>query len=346
MRIAVFGASSGIGRELVLQARTAGHHAVAVARSIRSEPAASLTPVKGSVLDPGVADRAVVGADAVAWCVGVNTLGPAFLRTVTVFSAGTRRVIEVMKNAGVSRLVVITGIGAGESRGHGGLLYEWIGLPLILGAIYADKDRQEAIVKASGLNWTIVRPTLLTNRPRTGRYRILTKLEGVHGGQISRADCADCMLRALVDGAWSRATITITDSLSSKSASDRREASHISPGRAPGGLRGTLIQRRNFPREQGRVPIFLRQVDGRLFGGVAPWGSWLKENLGFVAADREEKALWRVAHLDKAIARQALRTDPVKVADFVEGEFARGIIVREFNTVAITCAMWSNAQSK
>src|SRR5829696_7530872 len=47
----------------------------------------------------------------------------------------------------------------GESRGHGGLLYEWIGLPLIVGGIYADKDRQEAIVKASGLNWTIFRPT-------------------------------------------------------------------------------------------------------------------------------------------------------------------------------------------
>jgi NAD(P)-dependent dehydrogenase (short-subunit alcohol dehydrogenase family) len=59
MRIAIFGASSGIGRELVLQARTAGHHAVAVARGIGSEAAASLTPVKGSVLEPGVAERAV-----------------------------------------------------------------------------------------------------------------------------------------------------------------------------------------------------------------------------------------------------------------------------------------------
>src|SRR5918994_4206239 len=216
MRIAVFGASSGIGRELVLQARTGGHHAVAVARSIGSEAAASVTPVKGSVLDPGVAERAVTGTDAVAWCVGVKTLGPAFLRKVTVLSEGTRRTVEAMKGAGVSRLAIITGIGAGESRGHGGLLYEWIGLPLIVGAIYADKDRQEAIVKASGLNWTIVRPTLLTDGPRTGRYRILTNLDRVHGGQISRADCADCMLRALVDGAWSRAAITITDSSTRK----------------------------------------------------------------------------------------------------------------------------------
>jgi putative NADH-flavin reductase len=211
MRIAVVGASSGIGRELVFQARTAGHHAVAVGRSIKSEEASRLTRVKGSILDPGVAERAVAGADAVAWCLGVRTLGPAFLRTVTVFSEGTQRTIEAMKAAGVSRLAVITGLGAGESRGHGNFFYDWIALPLALGAIYADKDRQEAIVKTSGLNWTIIRPTILTNGPRTGRYRVLEKLEGVHAGSISRADCADCLMRAMVEGAWSRAAITITD---------------------------------------------------------------------------------------------------------------------------------------
>jgi putative NADH-flavin reductase len=211
VRIAVLGASGGIGRELVQQATKAGHHVVAVARRIESEAAPHMTPVKGSILDPGVAERAVTGADAVAWCVGARTLGPAFLRTVTVFSEGTQRAVDTMKRAGVTRLAVITGIGAGESRGHGGVLYNWIGLPLVVGAIYADKDRQEAIVKASGLDWTIVRPTLLTNGPRTGRYRVLTNLEGVHGGRISRADCADCLLRAMAEGAWSRTAVVITD---------------------------------------------------------------------------------------------------------------------------------------
>jgi len=66
-------------------------------------------------------------------------------------------------------------------------------------------------VKASGLDWTIVRPTLLTNGPRTGQYRVLTDLEGLHGGRISRADCADCLLRAMVEGAWSRTAIVITE---------------------------------------------------------------------------------------------------------------------------------------
>jgi putative NADH-flavin reductase len=176
MRIVIIGASHGIGAELAKQARAAGHHVVAVARSMTSEPASDLIPIKGSIIDPGVAECAVDGAEAVAWCLGVKTLGPAALRMVTVFSEGTRRTIEAMNAAGVSRLVVITGIGAGESRGHGGFLYDWIGLPLIAGAIYADKDRQEAIVMASGLDWTIIRPTLLTNGPRTGSYRVLTDL--------------------------------------------------------------------------------------------------------------------------------------------------------------------------
>jgi hypothetical protein len=163
MRIAVLGASSGIGREFIQQARTAGHHAVAVARSIRSEAAPNLTPVKGSILDPGVAERAVSGADAVAWCVGVRTLGRAFLRAVTVFSEGTKRTIEVMKGAGVSRLAVITGIGAGESRGHGGLLYEWIGLPFIIGAIYA-----VLLAKAFGLD----RASIMALAPKSATVAI------------------------------------------------------------------------------------------------------------------------------------------------------------------------------
>ena len=211
MRIAILGASSGIGRQLVHQARMAGHHVVAVARSIGSEAAPNLTPIRGSILDPGVAERAISGADAVAWCVGSRTLGPAFLSTVTVFSEGTQRAIEAMKKAGVNRLAVITGIGAGESRGHGGVLYDWVGLPLVVGAIYADKDRQEAIVKASGLDWTIVRPTLLTNEPRTGAYRVLTDLTGVRGGRISRADCADSLMRAIAEHAWSREAVLITN---------------------------------------------------------------------------------------------------------------------------------------
>jgi len=115
-----------------------------------------------------------------------------------------------MKAAGVRRLVVVTGLGAGESLGHGGLLYDRIALPFLLGAIYADKNRQEALVRASGLDWTIVRPVPLTDGPRTGDYRVLTDLTGVTAkGRVSRADCADGLLRALTEGAWMRQAVLI-----------------------------------------------------------------------------------------------------------------------------------------
>ena len=70
-----------------------------------------------------------------------------------------------MKVAGVKRLIAVTGLGAGDSRGHGGLIYDAVVFPLLLKRVYDDKDVQESIVRSSGLDWTIVRPGLLTNRP-------------------------------------------------------------------------------------------------------------------------------------------------------------------------------------
>ena len=73
-----------------------------------------------------------------------------------------------MKAAGVKRLIAVTGLGAGDSRGHGGFLYDAVAFPLLLKRVYDDKDVQEWIIKSSGLDWTIVRPGLLTNSPATG----------------------------------------------------------------------------------------------------------------------------------------------------------------------------------
>ena len=65
----------------------------------------------------------------------------------------------------MKRLIAVTGLGAGDSRGHGGFIYDAVVFPLLLKRVYDDKDVQERIVRSSGLDWTIVRPGLLTNRP-------------------------------------------------------------------------------------------------------------------------------------------------------------------------------------
>jgi len=147
--------------------------------------------VHGDVLQKGVIEAAVDGQDTVCLTIGIKPTR----QPVSVFSEGTRVVVEAMQNSTCRRLICVTGIGAGDSRGHGGFFYDKIINPLMLKTAYEDKDRQEAIVRQSGLDWVIVRPGFLTNGSRTGDYRALTELKDVKAGKISRADVADFILR-------------------------------------------------------------------------------------------------------------------------------------------------------
>ncbi len=116
-----------------------------------------------------------------------------------------------MEHHSVKRLICITGLGAGDSKGHGGLLYDKLILPLILRRIYNDKDRQEAAIRQSNLDWTIVRPAVLTNDPAKGNYRVLTDLTGFTAGKISRADVAAFVLRQLTEERYLHQTPLISD---------------------------------------------------------------------------------------------------------------------------------------
>lgn len=195
MNILIIGAASGVGRHLAQQALAHGHHVTGLVL----DPLAAgfscrnLRLIGGSILSPVAVAEAVKGQDAVCVTVGI---GPTHA-PVNVFSEGTRIVLAAMHHAGVDRLVCVTGIGAGDSRGHGGGLYDRIVRPLLLNSIYADKDRQEALVRASNVRWTLVRPGFLTNRPGTGRYRVSADLTGVTARKIARADVASYLLREM-----------------------------------------------------------------------------------------------------------------------------------------------------
>jgi uncharacterized protein YbjT (DUF2867 family) len=82
--------------------------------------------------------------------------------------------------------------------------------PLLLRKVYEDKDRQEAIVRASDLDWVLVRPTILNDKPATGRVWAETDLSDIHGGTISRADVASFVVAQLTDDAWLRRAPLIT----------------------------------------------------------------------------------------------------------------------------------------
>jgi len=208
MNILIAGASRGIGRQLLEQALAAGHAVTALARDPTKAAGAHerLRTVQGSVLDPSSVAAAMAGQNAVCCTTGVKTPW----EQPTVFSEGTRRLLEAMKKAGVRRLVCITGIGAGDSRGHGGFLYDRVFFPLLLKAVYADKERQESLIRASDADWTIVRPGFLTNGPLTGNYRALTDLSDVTAGRISRADVAHFMLQELESNRYLRQTPLLT----------------------------------------------------------------------------------------------------------------------------------------
>jgi putative NADH-flavin reductase len=201
--VLVIGASRGVGLETVRAALRAGHNVRALARSVSSIRIqdTALEKVSGDALDRDTIRNALRDVDVVIQTLGVHFSPRTILEGTTLFSGSTRVLVDAMKAAGVKRLITVTGLGAGDSRGHGGLLYDAILFPLLLKRVYDDKDVQEQIVKRSGLDWTIVRPGLLTDGPATGRYRVLTDSKDWRAGTISRADVADFLVRQVDDRA-------------------------------------------------------------------------------------------------------------------------------------------------
>ena len=165
-----------------------------------------LNVINGDIRDREAVSRAVENQNAVCITIGIHPTR----KPVTVFSEGAKIVIEAMRHSGVKQLICVTGIGAGDSKNHGGFFYDRIFNPLLLKTIYEDKDRQEALVRNSNLDWVIVRPGFLTNGPLTGTYRVLVDLEGVRAGKISRADVAHFILSEIKEKAYLLKTPLLT----------------------------------------------------------------------------------------------------------------------------------------
>jgi putative NADH-flavin reductase len=208
MNILIVGATRGIGRQLLEQALSSGHAVTALVRDPRrlATQHERLKVVKGDIRDSDSVALAMAGQEAVCCTIGVKAPWPR----VTVFSKGTKNLLQAMKKTGVKRLICVTGIGAGDSKGHGGFLYDRLFYPLMLRPVYADKDRQESLIKASDVDWTIVRPGFLTNGPLTKDYRMLTDMTGVTAGRISRADVAHFMLKEIESKQYLRQTPLLT----------------------------------------------------------------------------------------------------------------------------------------
>ena len=214
MRLLVVGASGATGHQLVDQALQAGHAVTAFVRDPARLPRthAALQVVAGDAMRRESLGPAVGGHDAVLCILGAKPEGadaPRGQPGVPVCSTGTKHLIEAMTAAGVRRLVVVSSASVGESRGTGRFPAPWV-LRTLLREVMDDKEIQEAAVRGSGLDWTIVRPVKMTNGPRTGRTQIGPTLRWGLGSKVSRADVAAAMLETLSDANSIGAALTVT----------------------------------------------------------------------------------------------------------------------------------------
>jgi len=206
--LTIVAATGGIGRHLLTQALAMGHNVTAVVRRPAALPAA---PARVVTADLGVPDEsalrdAVTGADAV-----LSGLGPRTRADAAVAARGTRAMVAAMRSAGVRRIVVVSAAPVGTvpspRRPHpprhdpgDGPFMRYVLSPLVRAVFrehYADLARMEDALRDSDLDWTVVRPPRLTNKPLTGRYRTAYGRNVPRGLTVSRADVAACMLRAL-----------------------------------------------------------------------------------------------------------------------------------------------------
>jgi putative NADH-flavin reductase len=209
-KLLVIGASGGIGLQCVREALRRGYEVRAFSRAARNIAItdARLETVNGDATSARDVCAALVGIDVVILALGIPVGPQMVLGPVRLFSDATRIVVDAMREIGIRRLICVTGYGAGDSRSSIGCLQR-IAFEAVLGRAYADKDVQEQIIRASDLDWVIVRPGILTNAPKTGRYKVLRDASAWRNGLIARSDVAEFMVGQVESNAYLRATPAI-----------------------------------------------------------------------------------------------------------------------------------------
>lgn len=207
MKLTVFGATGKTGIELITQALEKGHAVTAFVRdpSRLAIEDKGLTLVTGDVFDPASVTQAVQGQDAVICALGAGS----DLKKTTVRTTGTINIISAMQKNNVKRLLVVTAMGVGESWDTLSSFNKFFFATLLKSA-RKDHEAQEAAIKESGLDWTIVRSSGLTDTPRTGAYDVGENITAATS-KIARADVADLLLKEVEENALIGKAVTITN---------------------------------------------------------------------------------------------------------------------------------------
>jgi putative NADH-flavin reductase len=206
MRVLVLGATGGVGHLVVHEALKRRHEITALVRSPQklAELTTRVRVIHGHALDPKALGDAVFGQEAV-----IYVLGAGNVRHTTLFSDSTRLLLAEMQRQSVRRLLCVTGVGAGETKGHGGFLYDRILYPLFTKGIYEDKDRQEDLIRQSQTDWTLVRPAAFRSHTPPGVLRVVTNVAGVTLRKISRLEVAKFLVDELEQNRYLRQVVFI-----------------------------------------------------------------------------------------------------------------------------------------
>jgi putative NADH-flavin reductase len=192
MHITVFGASGRTGSLVVDEALAAGHHVTAFVRDPAKLQRAHerLSVVQGDSSDPSAIASAAAGADA-----AISALGPVKGSPKDLLVTAQRNIVAALEQAGVRRYVVLTGAGVRDANDQPKIVDHIFGflLRLMAADVLRDSEASIGIVRASSLDWVVVRGPRLTDGAKTGSYRV-GYVGAESGTQISRADLAVFMV--------------------------------------------------------------------------------------------------------------------------------------------------------
>lgn len=209
MKLTLFGATGRTGIPLVEQALAAGHDVVAYVRtpSKLTMDSPHLTVVQGETQEAHKVAEAIAGSDAV-----ISALGPVKGGAKDVMATSASNIVAGMKAGGVQRLVYATGAGVEDPHDKPALMHKIIGIALktLNPDVLADSAAGVKTVRDSGLDWTVARGPMLTDGAHTGKYRV-GYVNSEMGRQLSRANFADYMLKAAVEGQNIREMPAISD---------------------------------------------------------------------------------------------------------------------------------------
>ncbi len=213
MRILVIGGTGGTGLEVIRQALDRHIEVTAAVRDAGGlgTLADRIRTVVCDVFDPGAVADAARGADAGLCSIGARA-GFLGRGATTVYSRAAAALVAGLPEAGVSRLVFCTSAGVEPHDPGEPLPYRLIAKPLFLQRAYDDMTAAENVIRASDLEWTLVRPSRLTDAAPTGRCTVSPRFRTPGGKGVARPDVATFMLDQIADLTWTHATPTLTRS--------------------------------------------------------------------------------------------------------------------------------------